>query len=211
MKKYGIMIIACLSVMLGACGFGPDPGTNKTYHARGVDAYDKSVIMEKYGSDLDSDLSIFPDEITTEEAQYRAHLNPNLFDTDGTIILECTYSDDAYAAEIDRLKGLSKTIKYNGEQYTNQVLYDEDMYSYPAYITIDGFGDTYEYALVDQKEKKIEYLYLAYPKVDALVQYREYLKKDLKTYAEEEKPGAYTMYLHSFDGGEVYIEFSDDY
>ena len=130
---------------------------------------------------------------------------------DGAIFLECTYSDDAFAAEIDRLKGLSMTIEFEGEQVTNHVRYDEETYSYPAYITIDGFGDTYEYALVDQEENKIVYLYLAYPKVDSLVQYKEYLKKDLKTYAEEEKPGAYSMYMHSFDGGEVYIEYSDDY
>ena len=200
-----------MCVALCACGGGPEPGTSETYRASGVDAYDKAVIMEKYGPDMDSDLSIFPDEITAEDAKYRVHLNPNVFDTDGTIFLECTYSDDAYAAEIDRLKGLSKTIEFEGEQYVNQVRYDEKTYSYPAYITIDGFGDTYEYALVDQEENKIVYLYLAYPKVDSLVQYKAYLKKDLKTYTEEEKPGAYSMYMHSFDGGEVNIEYSDDY
>ena len=61
-----------------------------------------------------------------------------------------------FSDEISRLQALSKTIEYNDEDHTNNVIYDEDSYSYPAYITIDGFGNTYEYALIDQSNNRIE-------------------------------------------------------
>ena len=132
------------------------------------------------------------------------------FDTDGRMILACAYGDEQFSDEIGRLKALSKTIEYDEEQYTNNVLYDEESYNYPAYITIDGFGNTYEYALIDQSNNRVVYIYLAYPDDNVLKEYSEYVKKDMSVYKEESTWDAFSMYNHSFDGGESWVEFNNE-
>ena len=137
----GLMLISC----------GPDTGSTG-YHAGSIEEYSKAAVIDNIGGDLDSDLSVFPDEVAADSAEYEADFKSNLFDTDGMMILTCTYGKPQFEEEISRLGSLSKTITYGDEEYTNTVLYDEDSYSYPAYITIDGFGNTYEYALIDAAE-----------------------------------------------------------
>ncbi len=126
------------------------------------------------------------------------------------MILICSYGDEQFSDEISRLQALYKTIEYDEEGYTNIVLYDEDSYSYPAYITIDGFGNTYEYALIDQFNNRVVYVYLAYPDEKTLQDYSDYVKKDLSVYEEENTWDAFSMYNHSFDGGESWIEFDNE-
>ena len=205
-----IAIIASLICAVILCSCGPDPGSSESYHAEGAENYNKDAIIEKYSGDLDSDLSVFPDDIFADKIEYTADFNPNLFDTDGKMILICTYGDEKFSDEISRLQALSKTIEYNEEEHTNNVIYDEDSYSYPAYITIDGFGNTYEYALIDQSNSRIVYVYLAYPDKKTLQDYSDYIKKDLSVYEEENTWDAFSMYNHSFDGGESWVEFDDE-
>ena len=205
-----ITIAVSLIFTLLLCSCGPDPGNGGSYHAEGAENYNKDAIIEKYSGDIDSDLSVFPDEIFTDKIEYTADFNSNLFDTDGRMILVCAYADEQFADEINRLQSLSKTIEYDEEQYTNDALYDENTYSYPAYITIDGFGNTYEYALIDHRNNRIIYVYLAYPGEKTLQEYSDYVKKDLSAYEEENTWDAFSMYNHSFDGGESWVEFGDE-
>ncbi len=199
------LVLLCLTLL---CSCEPDTGSTG-YHADSIADYDKAIVIEKIGGDLDSDLSVFPDEVSAGKAEYSADFKSNAFDTDGKMILECTYDTDQFADEISRLQGLSMTIEYDTEQYTNTVLYDEGSYAYPAYITIDGFGNTYEYALIDKDNSRIVYIYLAYPDKEILQQYSDYVKKDLSVYDEENTWDAFSMYNHSFDGGESWVEFDD--
>ena len=208
-RRFLIITIISLICTISLYSCGPEPGSSDAYHAEGAENYNKDVIIEKYAGDLDSDLSLFPDEIVTDKIEYSADFQPNLFDTDGSMILSCMYRDEQFSDEISRLRALSKTIDFDGEQYTNTVMYDEDTYSYPAYITIDGFGNTYEYALIDQFNNRIVYIYLSYPDDKTLEQYRDYVKKDLSVYEEENTEDAYSMYNHSFDGGESWVGFDD--
>lgn len=200
---FGIILILLL------CSCGPEPGTSKAYRTDDVSDYDKSLILRNYGPDLDGDLSIFPEEITAKEASFSARFDPNLFDTDGYMILECSYDKPAFDDEIIRLQGLSRTIEYEGEQFTNEVLYDEKSYNYPAYTANDGFGNTYEYALIDQAQNRIVYIYMAYPGSKLLKKYSDYVRKDLSSYAEENTMDRFSMYNHSFDGGESWVEYDD--
>ena len=88
------------------------------------------------------------------------------------------------------------------------IKYDEEMYTFPAYIAIDGFGSKYEYALLNEKEHVITYLYLAYPGKDQFEKYPDYVKENHSSY---NKSGldCFTIYAHSFDGGRSYVEFDD--
>ena len=180
----------------------------------GIENYDKKYYINEYRGDLDSNLSIFPDNKSNMiEADFSSSFQTNFFDTDGYIILIAKYNKEDFSSEINRLKGLSMTIyansKDNAESYTNYVRYDEKSYKYPAYITIDGFGHTYEYALINEEESEIIYIYLSYPKEDN-IKYRKYLKSDLSLYSITDTIDMYSMYNHSFDNGKIFIEFDDN-
>ena len=54
------------------------------------------------------------------------------------------------------------------------------------------------------------YVYLAYPDEKTLQDYSNYVKKDLSAYEEENTWDAFSMYNHSFDGGESWVEFDNE-
>ncbi len=202
MKKIWFLI-AMLVVVFTGC-------TAPSYQADGIEEYDIQAIVEEYVGDLDSSLAIFPDEesVTAAEADYSAVLRTGLFDTDGKIVLECTYDKKVFQQELKRLGGLSVTIVDREKSHTNTVLYDEESYDYPAYITIDGFGHTYEYALLDKENQRIVYVYLVHPGGSTEID-GTYLKRDSSVYDAIDTFDRFSMYNHSFDGGESWIEFSD--
>ena len=175
----------------------------------GAEHYDKSYYITKYGGDLDSNLSIFPDSVEDDRViLYESSLGEGLFDTDGYMILEYRCDDGQINAEEERLKALSMTIShYDGQTFTNDVMYDDKSYAYPAYITNDGFDSTYEYALIDRAGGRIIYVYGAYVIPNGF-KYKEYLKIDRSAY-QQNSLKAFTMYNHSFDGGGSFDEFDD--
>ena len=175
----------------------------------GAEQYDKSYYITKYGGDLDSNLPVFPDSL--EESRvilFESSMGEGLFDTDGYIILAYRCDNAQIDAEEERLKELSMTIKhYDGQTFTNYVMYDESSYQYPAYITNDGFGSTYEYALIDREVGRIVCVYGAYMLPNRFP-YKEYLKTDRSAYNINTLK-AFTMYNHTFDGGSSFDEFDD--
>ena len=173
--------------------------------------YVKSYYLETYNSDLDSNLSIFPEKITDEMTvkSFVSSLATGLFDTDGYIFLEYTLDKADFDKEVARLQALQVKIEnYDGEVHTNKVMYSEDDYAYPAYITIDGYADTYEYALIDEESNRIICIYIAYYN-DGDFAYKEYLKLDKSCYEDYDNLDEFSMYTHSFDGGESYVEYCD--
>lgn len=175
----------------------------------GAEHYDKSYYINKYGGDLDSNLSVFPDEVEPDRViRFESSFGEGLFDTDGYMILEYTCDEGQIAAEEERLKEISFTIShYDGQTFTNHIVYDETSYPYPAYITNDGFDSTYEYALIDRDGGRIVYVYGAFVIPDGFP-YKDYLKTDLSAYKTDSLK-AFTVYNHSFDGGKSWDEFDD--
>lgn len=176
-----------------------------------ISQYEKQYYIETYGGDLDSNLSVFPDEIREDMnvKNFESYLKTGLFDTDGYIVLEYTLDKSDFAKEIHRLGSLEMEIEnFDGESYTNQIMYLEDEYGYPAYVTIDGYADTFEYALIDEENCRIICVYLAYIDSEDFP-YTEFLKEDKTCYVDSDNLDEFSMYNHSFDGGESYIEFSD--
>ncbi len=186
---------------------------NPTKEINGIENYNKSHYIKEYGGDLDSNLSIFPDnKDILIDPTFSSSFKTGLFDSDGYIILKTKYSEEDFNTEIERLSKLEMTIKANcysnAKSYTNYVKYDENTYNYPSYITIDGFGYTYEYALINKDDLEIVYVYLSYPDVKNS-KYVEYLKKDKSEYSKVEVLTLYSMYNHTFDNGSSFVEFND--
>ena len=204
-KRYYILIlIVCICIV---CLYRL---TRQHPSDRSNDANHKADILEKYGNDLDSNLSVFPkEELAENQGVFYSSFHTGLFDTDAEIILVCNLTKEQFDDEIKRLSNLSMTIRNKEEQYTNYVLYDTSSYHYPAYITIDGFGNTYEYALTDPNRNKIIYVYLSYPDIYKK-ENQQYLKKDPADYNIDEF-SSFSMYVHSFDEGKTWTEYDDEY
>lgn len=186
---------------------------NKAKTLYGIEFYDKNYYINEYGGDLDSNLSIFPDDKSKFiNAEFESSFQTSLFDSDGYIILRTKYNKEDYNYEVNRIKSLSMLIKddcrHNASVYENKIKYDDTSYDHPAYVTIDGFGYTYEYALFDENEFEITYIYLSYPNKDNL-KYKEYLKIDKSEYSKMYTLDMYSMYNHSFDNGRSFVEFGD--
>lgn len=178
----------------------------------GISNYDKNNYLKEYKDDLDSNLSIFPDKnLNFVKAKFKSSFQSNLFDNDGYIILKTNYNKEDFNNEINRLNELKQTIKSTCnkkyKEYTNYIKYDTKSYKYPAYISIDGFAYTYEYALINKKELEIIYIYLSYPDINNNT-YKKYLKKD-KSYYKKNTINMYSMYSHSFDNNKSFVEVGD--
>ncbi len=171
----------------------------------GIENYDKAKILEQYGGDI-SELFIFPDNTADMiEPTFVSSLKTGFFDTDGYLILQGTYNEEDYDAEVQRLSSIECTV----EGITIGIKYDEESYAVPAYVAIDGLDYEYEYALLDEKNYTITYILLSYPEYVDLREYEEYLKLDADEYKIDDSLNQFSIYSRHYEDG-VYIEYSDE-
>ena len=167
--------------------------------------YNKKKIVEEYGSDIDSALFLFPDDLQAmTETTFVSNFKSGLFDTDGYLILKSKYSMDDYETEVARLAG-TKCVVMGME---SAVRYDTESYALPAYVAVDGFDYVYEYALVDAENCEITYVLLSYPEYDDLSEYKECLKLDISEYEIEDALNQFTIYACESEDG-IYVEYLD--
>lgn len=167
-------------------------------HVEGADKYNKKLIVDKYSSDLNSKLLLFPDSLEgAVDVDYHQGLKEGLFDTDGYIFLGVKYSDEDYETEKQRISETSNEV-YNDfndhSRVTKEVKYDDKTYNYPAYVANDGYSYAYEYALMDEKNDTIIYAALSHPECYRMSKYEDYLKKDRSEYNIEDSTVQFTIY-----------------
>jgi len=114
-----------------------------------------------------------------------------------------------YREEVERLSQIECSNSFKEDTVTQRVKYDTESYALPAYVTSDGFDSIYEYALVNEEANEISYILLSYPDVDDLIQYKEYLKVNALEYEMEDALNQFTIYAHTFNDGESWMEYSD--
>lgn len=167
--------------------------------------YNKKKIVEEYGSDIDSALFLFPDDLQAMmETTFVSKFKSGLFDTDGYLILKSKYSIEDYETEVARLAD-TKCVVMGTE---SAVRYDTESYALPAYVAVDGFDYVYEYALVDEENCEITYVLLSYPEYDDLSEYKECLKLDISEYEIEDALNQFTIYARESEDG-IYVEYLD--
>ena len=115
--------------------------------------YQKWSVPEKYTHFL-----IFPEDIPAEaeEGEYYYQYESGWDRPMSQIYLSYRLNENAYATEQERLSSLNYTDR-TGE--TRSVEYDTTSFGYPAYVTIAGYDFCYEYALLNEKEHTIVYIY----------------------------------------------------
>lgn len=176
-----------------------------------ISQYDKAYYIETYGGDLNSNLAVFPDEILSdmEVLEFSSSFELGMLDSYGYILLDVKLDEELFADEVDRLGAIEqKIINHDGEYFVNTSKYLEDDYAFPAYTTIDGYRCTYEYALIDEENWRIIYIYITYLESSGF-DYDEYLKLDRTEYEQEDQLEGYSIYVHSFDNGETYMQVGD--
>ena len=173
----------------------------------GIENYDKTAILKNYGGDINSGLFIFPDDIDNIiEPTFVSSLKMGLFDTDGYIMLQGSYSKEDYEAEVVRLSNIGCSVA----DVSQGVLYDTESYVLPAYVAVDGFDYIYEYALVDEENCEITYILLSYPEFVNMRKYKEYLKLDSAEYEIEDSLNQFSIYSRYSESGDYWIEYSDE-
>ena len=115
--------------------------------------YRKWSVPEKYTHFL-----IFPEEIPAEaeEVEYYYQYESGWDRPMSQIYLSYRLNENAYATEQERLSSLTYTDR------TGETRSAEDAtasFGYPAYVTIAGYDFCYEYALLNEKEHTIVYIY----------------------------------------------------
>ena len=146
-----------------------------------LEQHEKSVMYEttdqsQYGrfsghyegeeADRFAGLFVFPKMLSTqaENVEYYYGANPMFFDHSYEIYLQATYPKDIYEKEKERLSDIECTIKINaeGDKVTNHIQYTEEQSPYPVYVAICDYDGIYEYALLDEDNCRIIYVYMQY-------------------------------------------------
>ncbi len=196
--RYIFMVVVLIAIML----FETLTPTKK-----GSEDYDKAKMVSEFSSEMNSEFMIFPEDLNNAvNSEYAYSTKTGLFDTDGYFILKAEYNEEDYNAEVKRLADINCEITFQNDSYTGYVLYDENMYNYPAYITSDGYDSVYEYALLDEENNTIIYVNLSYPKFVDLKDYEDYLKKDRDEYDDNKNTlEKFTIYYHRFPGFDAWV------
>ena len=120
------------------------------------------------------------------------------------VYLKCTYSDEDYAAEIDRLKNCVYTLKGEHGEVNAMLEFEEaGRFAYPVYKAIDCDNHSYEYAM-DLGENEIAYIYTSFKDTPGA------LKKIPKEYLPDDFAESIKHSTFSSSGFNVYVTEKTD-
>lgn len=184
-----VIIVIRVLLVAGVIIFAVQDGWKDCYTSTNIDDY--GVFEEFNGY---SKLDIFPKQLSDnmEVYKYSYYYADTFLDPTAQIYLECSYEENDYSKEIERLEGIQE--EYEGR--IQPIVYDTDSFSYPAYVTIDADNHCYEYALLIG-EGKIAYVFLQFIKEEDIVFPAEYLPKEY-----EQKETGYSIYLFEYQNGD---------
>ena len=140
----------------------------------------KITDLNKYGDfskyDLLGNLEIFPQAIPDGyiDCQYYLEYEEGVLDSECQIYLRCSYDVSTYQKETNRLAQIEECYKDKRQK----IHYDTDYFAYPAYVTVFENDGCYEYALLDEDNVSIIYIFLQWTKEKDIKFPHLYLPKD---------------------------------
>lgn len=183
-----LLLVAAVVVLIYLFLYGPPAKTT-----RSVEKY--NTIFTQKG--VHTGYLVFPEEVP-ESAQeitfynyYRDTWNAPTVQT----YLQCTYDDNIYEQELDRLENTSKTY---GKDRKVLLRDEQGKYNYPAYIAVENAAHCYEYALLTG-ENQITYIYTSYFDREDVEFSQDYLPSDFMTSEGREFGSGYSIYYSSVD------------
>lgn len=156
-KKVICLLLIIFSLCLTACN------QKKSFHTGDVTQYLQTEgHIENEGTDIRSGLFIFPDTVVKlENVEYEYYCEEGILDNTYMIYLKAEYPDqESYEAEIERLANICCSVKTSEEIVVNDIEYTEDLFEYPAYVSVYNTNMSFEYALTDVENNIVVYVYL---------------------------------------------------
>lgn|GEM_PF-6301628 len=98
-------------------------------------------------------LLLFPDQLDAEKVNYYHYKREALFDTFYQINLEQSFTEKELTEEIERLNSLN-------ENYKSVMIRHEEELTFYQFLT--NKKHVYHYAVLDQKNSSVHYIYLQY-------------------------------------------------
>lgn len=134
----------------------------------------------KYG------LDVFPSDVDEDAIDdYYFMKNSTLMDDTIVIYAKCKYDVEELENEVERLSRIKYGVFDADERfmrkeinYSSEVRFDETNFNYPAYVTVWLKGTCCSYALVDEPNQEIIYVYLQYANRAQVEFDKNYLPKD---------------------------------
>lgn len=170
------------------------------------DAKQYAEMKSKLKGKVFSELGIFPEEIKNNEKsiKYYVECERKTLDFSVQIYLECEYEEKEFQEEQKRLAKMETMDEEY--QLRHSIVKDTENFYYPSYIMIFQDNYTYEYALVDEKNKRIIYIYLQHVNYEDLNVDDIYLDKKYIEYMENgESEIGYNQY--GFSSSEYDMSF----
>lgn len=151
-----ILLLIGLSIQLTACG------PAESYSTMDPNEYLQTTgHIENEGTDIRSGLLIFPDTIEgLANVEYQYSCKEGTLDNSYFIYLRATYAEDAYRMERERLSNIQCTVKLPDKTVNNSIEYSETLFAYPAYVAVYNTNMSFEYALADDENNCMIYVYL---------------------------------------------------
>lgn len=120
--------------------------------------------------------------------------------------LQCTYDEETYNQEIERLENTSKVYG----NVKKELLRDENNnYNYPVYIAVENAARAYEYVLLTG-ERQLTYIFTMYGTERSVHFDKKYLPKDYQERADEEPVygGGYSIYYKKVTSGMIDTDYT---
>jgi len=161
--------------------------------------------------EIESGLYIYPKSIAQAlDVDYFYYTSLDYHSISNIVIFaEVTYSEEDYKKEKERILSLEceVALSENEQSVSNSIVYSEELFTYPAYIAIYASNLSYEYALTDEKNNKIIYVYAKLKDLNGMIPDKylplETIGKDMygknswdniNIYYAEDKNGDYKFY-----------------
>lgn len=146
-----------------------------------------------------SNLDIFPEQIPDKgtDTQYYFEYKDEIFDPYYQIYLKCTYDTPTYSDEVKRLA----QIKENYQGITQKIRYNTEKFEYPAYVAIYGDDGCYEYALLDEDNQTIIYIFTQWANADDIKFENAYLPHNYMADTED----TFSIYMFDLGDGGRYV------
>lgn len=148
-----LCVILSLALIAGALFFTRLLRGDVRESSSDISTYRQWALPETY-----SRLLIFPHEVPekAEDISYYYRYESGYTRPMCQIYLSCRLDSGIYAAECERLAGLSYE-RANGDIVS--IHYDDTAFLYPAFVSNEGYDFCYEYAMTDKASQRIIYVY----------------------------------------------------
>ena len=147
-----------------------------------------------------SGLKVFPKDISKDDINnYYYKSQDTIFSPEVQVFMEAVYDAESFEREVSRLS----EIRVSKNEDTNLILKDAEHFIADAYVCEYNWNNCYEYALVSEADKKIDYIFLQNIDLQDLKFDVSFLPAD---YNEKIEDSEYCIYAFGIGKNELFFQ-----